>query len=206
MLKSVNEYYPEMKLNARTYDTFHLEHTEISGIERGIKSGWSIRYIFDGIMIKEIEKDIEICRFEKPQPDDLYGDFVNVTREVFIPKILTRSEEYEEEGLYMHHCVAGYVNTERSIIISLRKGRERVTNEFDIKTRHCIQSRYFYNQEPPDYYRKALIQLNDRIRSFPYSLKPIEKVKERLKINGKEVIPDVETVETILADNNIFNI
>jgi hypothetical protein len=211
MLKRVNEYYPEMKLNARTYDTFHLEHTELSGIVRGIKSGWSIKYVFDGIMIREIEKVIEIHRLEEmTEPDKPYGDFANITKDVFIPKVLTSSEEYVEEGLYMHHCVAGYVNTEHSIIISLRKGRERVTNEFDVKTRHCIQSKYFHNQEPPDYYRKALIHLSDRIRSFPYSLKPIEKIKERLKINGKVVIPDVETIEVPyvypLADNNIFNI
>lgn len=205
MLEKVKEYYPEMKLNSTTYETFKLEHTEISKIESAIDKGWSIEYLFDNNVIQEIEKPIEITNlneaalmyFENRREGKEYEIQVanwpvSVTRRVFIPKILRTSEDYHEEGFYMHHCVGGYIEQESSIIISLRHEKDRVTCEFDIKSRRCLQSRYFTNDPPPIYYHDAIEQLKNRVLSYRGRIVPLEKLKKRLEINGKQV--EVENI------------
>jgi len=188
MLERVREYYPDIQLRATTYDTFHEEHSQLSAIERLIKKKWTIEYVFDENLIHHIEEPIVIHRLnEMPPPSQPYGDF-KYTTDVYNPKILTNSEEYLEEGAYMHHCVAGYINTETSIIISLRfKNKERVTCEYDNRTRRCIQSRFFSNQTPPEHYKEALELLTQRVKTYPFKLAPIDKVKRPIIINGKEV-------------------
>jgi hypothetical protein len=109
------------------------------------------------------------------------------------PVLLKSSQEYDEEGGYMNHCVAGYINnTNWSIIVSLRHGDERVTNEFSIRDRKCVQSKYFHNQKPPEHFEEPLKKLYERIKSIPFPLSPIDKKRVPLVINGVEVLPDPE--------------
>lgn len=203
MLDKVVLYYPEMKMRSTTYETFKLEHAELSKIEQAIKVGWSIEYLFDNNMIQAIEKPIEITtldeaplmyfenRRERREHEIQMANWpVSATRRVFEPKILRTSEDYLEEGMYMHHCVGGYIDQENSIIISLRHEKDRVTCEFDVKSRKCLQSRYFTNDPPPIYYHKAIEQLKNRVLSYRGKIIPLEKLKKLLEINGKQVTVD----------------
>lgn len=211
MMVKVREYYPDMRLTATTYEAFTEQHIELSKIEQAIKKGYSIQYIFDESIVREIEKPIVITRLgELEIPDDfahmtrkdyVVGNFENLKTETFIPVILKTAEEYSEEGSYMHHCVGSYINTETSMIVSLRIGSERVTCEFYVKNGLCVQARYFGNQNPPERYKEALRELNDRIRKCAGRLAPLEKKKIRLQINGKDIAEEVPEVYPFLLED-----
>ncbi len=195
MMERIKQYYPNIKLNSTTYNTFRNEHSELSVIDNRIKKGTSIEYVFDDKMIKEIEKPIEISNTDwiYDKSSFAWGMSPIVKRNLFIPKILKTTEEYVDEGTYMHHCVSGYIDKDQSIIISLRYDNERVTCEYDTRTRRCIQMRYFTNDDPPDYFEEPLRILTERVTNFSGKFTSINKIKKNLQINGKEV-PTMEDV------------
>ena len=107
MLKKVRKYYPDMKLTSITYSTFLTSHGEVAKIERSIQRGWSVHYLFDVDVVREIEAPIEIERLPEIQvTDNPYSNpFVMIMREVYQPVILKSTEDYLEEGAVMGHCV-----------------------------------------------------------------------------------------------------
>jgi hypothetical protein len=132
---------------------------------------------------------------DKIDYEKMYTNYpLKAIKRVFEPKLLRSSQEYFEEGCYMSHCVGGYVENDYSIIVSLRLGEERVTCEYAIKDRRCVQSRYFHNQNPPVYFEKALKSLNDRIRMIPVPISPIDRKRVPIVINGVQVKPEVPIV------------
>ncbi len=177
MIRTINEYDPNVKMRARTYTDFTTEHSEFSKLISVINKGWSTEYIFDNRMVRNVESVIK-------------NEF-NGTDYQFNPVILKRDEEYSEEGSFMHHCVASYSNKKESIIVSLRTnfGLDRVTCEFNKKTGECLQERYFCNKLPPDYFIDALKTLKERIKksSLNRLLDHIDIKKVKVKINGVEV-------------------
>lgn len=195
IIEKIKTYYPGLKLNAKKWKTFNAEHSLYSKYEREIKKGYSSKIIFDPDALQEIEKPIEVIEHIKTKPliyfnsiRDQIENHVISTQRVFLPKLLRSSDDYYEEGAYMNHCVAGYLDgCDYSIIISLRLNEERVTSEFTVKDRKCIQSRYFNNQDPPEHFKKALETLYNRMRSIPFPIKPIDKKKTPLIINGVSV-------------------
>ena len=74
------------------------EHTEFSRINQSIKKGYEIEYFFNEETINKVEEPILLDT----------GDFL-------YPFILKKESEYIEEGRHMHHCVASYATTGRSI-------------------------------------------------------------------------------------------
>ncbi len=181
MISQVSEYYPGTEMRAKTWTEFHSEHLELSKLQRTIKRGYIIEYIFDKRLIDTIQEPIKT--------DD----------NIFYPVLLKQDVEYSEEGSHMHHCVASYSNKEISIIISLRKddpfGTERVTNEFDVRDKSCLQSRYFCNAAPPENFLEALDTLKQKIFEYKGSIKSLEKREVPLVINGKQVQPKVEPLD-----------
>jgi hypothetical protein len=177
MIRTINEYDPNVKMRARTYTDFTTEHTEFSKLISVINKGWSTEYIFDNRMVRNVESVIK-------------NEF-NGTDYQFNPVILKRDEEYSEEGSFMHHCVASYSNKKESIIVSLRTnfGLDRVTCEFNKKTGECLQERYFCNKLPPEYFIDALKTLKERIKKSSSNrlLDHIDIKKVKVKINGVEV-------------------
>jgi len=99
--------------------------------------------------------------------------------------------EYTEEGSHMHHCVASYADKERSIIVSVREGSptgsERVTCEFDVRDKSCVQEKYFCNAVPPERFEFALEKTRHRIKIFRGSIKSTSKEKVPLVINGVQL-------------------
>lgn len=207
MIEKLRPYYPEVQLNATKWNTFNTEHGYYSRLENEIKKGYSTELIYEENLVFEIEKPIEMTVLNEPpimycptlrekvEYEKMYSNFpVSAIRRVFEPKLLRNSQEYFEEGCYMSHCVGGYVNSDYSIIISLRLGEERVTCEFAIKDRRCIQARYFHNQNPPLYFEEALKKLYDRVRTMPVPIRPLDRKKVPIVINGVQVVPDVPIV------------
>ena len=135
-------------------------------------------------MTTEVEKPIKSyceCKDHEGEP----------TFVILYPHILKREEDYNEEGSFMHHCVASYVNTDKSIIVSLRTehGSNRVTSEFNIQDGRCIQSRHFCNGQPPEEFIDGLEALKDKIVKHARwgLLNWKEKLRVPVKINGNEI-------------------
>jgi hypothetical protein len=109
----------------------------------------------------------------------------------FYPYILKRDEDYNEEGDFMHHCVATYSDKQKSIIVSIRTkdGKDRVTCEFHCQDGKLIQARHFCNKQPPADMMLAVEQLSIKTKKFARLgiLHSIEMKKVPIIINGIEV-------------------
>jgi hypothetical protein len=191
MINMIREYYPNTEMRADTWTKFTNEHTEFSKIQRTIKKGYTTEYIFEQNIIDYIEEPIKIFKSIDIGPG-LKGTDMD-SYELYYPVLLRKDIEYSEEGAHMHHCVASYIDTETSVIVSLRhlslEGHERVTSEFKTHRYDCIQSRYFCNATPPEHFERPLNILKERIEKWQTTkpIKSLEKVRIPLIINGKEV-------------------
>jgi len=199
MILSLRQYDPDLKFKFRTYHDFNQEHIRLSTLMTKIRKGWTIEYQFEEKMLKDVEADLTAIKDE----------FSLIT---FKPYILKRDEDYIEEGSYMHHCVAGYSNKDKSMIISLRTPDkiDRVTCEFDIQSGKCIQARYFTNKTPPDYFLDGLELLKEKIQKYARwgLLNWREKKKVPIKINGIEIVPEntgPRTFQDVLLEDPFFN-
>lgn len=204
MMENLRQYYPELRLNVVKADTFNIEHSRLSSLERNVKKGYSIHCLYGTEIIIEIEKPIEILYSAEPFKTDgarQLDEFIP-QQKIYTPVLLKTSEDYDSEGAYMHHCVAGYIGNERSIIVSLRCGDERVTCEYEIKTRRCIQARSTQNANPPEHFKKPLEILDQRIKSIPFSIEPRERVRVPLTINGIPVQGKLPLDELVLVEND----
>lgn len=197
MLEKTHPHYPEFRLTSQTKETFHTEHIQLSSIASQIQEGFSTHLIFDSDVIREIEKPLQISYLPPINVHTLVGSFDGIYEKTFEPHLLKTSEDYIEEGLYMHHCVAGYIkSSSRSIIVSLRCGDDRVTCEFNVREKICQQARYFTNDPVPEYFKKALTALKDRISRIPFQIAPIDTRKIPYVVNGVEV--KIEETEDML--------
>jgi hypothetical protein len=196
MIKKLRDYYPDMMLRAKNWKEFHNEHLELSRLDRLIKKGSVIEYVFDEKLISMIEEPIKVWEL-----DGIYPSMEKYR--MYYPVLLKQEMEYSEEGSHMHHCVASYSNKEISIIVSLRAdsviGSERVTNEFDVRDKSCTQSRYFCNQVPPEHFEVALDALKRRIGKYKYPIKSIEKRVIPLTINGIDVTKTTLPTDDVLG-------
>jgi hypothetical protein len=197
MIKKLKDYYPDLKMRAKTNDDFHKEHRELTKLVSAIKKGWVVEYRFSDKMLKDVEKPIDL----KIGLDD--GTFGEIT---FYPHVLKREEEYDEEGEFMHHCVATYSNKDKSMIISLRTKdwSDRVTCEFDTSSGRMIQARHICNKQPPADMDLAIEEL--KLKTIKWArlgmLNNIEKLKVPVKINGVEVKRDPKQA---VLDDRLFD-
>jgi hypothetical protein len=182
MIKKLKDYYPDLKMKAKNMPDFHKEHSELTKLVTAIKKGWVIEYRFSDKVVADIQKPIDL---KIDLGDGTFG------RIAFYPHILKREEEYDEEGAFMHHCVATYANKDTSIIISLRTEDEsdRVTCEFDTSSGRLIQARHFCNKTPPEDMLMAIDELKVKTAKWARlgMLNSLEKLKVPVKINGVEV-------------------
>jgi hypothetical protein len=190
MIKKLRKYDGSLYLKSKTYDDFHNEHMELSKMMSFIKKGWVIEYKFDDKMEKDVETPIDL---KIDLGDDKFGDIT------FYPHILKREEEYDEEGRFMHHCVASYSDKEKSIIVSLRTldKQDRITCEFHCQDGTLLQARHFCNKQPPADMLMALDMLKPKMTKYARLgiLHSLDKKKVPIKINGVEVIPEKKEVK-----------
>ena len=208
MITLIREYYPEAEMRADNWAKFTAEHTELSKIQRTIKKGYTTEYVFDQKLIDYIEEPIKIFKSIDIGPG-LKGTDMD-SYELYYPVLLRKDIQYSEEGAHMHHCVASYIDTETSVIVSLRhqsaEGHERVTTEFKTHKYSCIQSRYFCNGVPPEHFDRPLNILKERIEKWQATkpIKSLEKNRIPLIINGKEVAKPISSISH--AYNELFNV
>jgi signal peptidase I len=193
MLSKIREYDPNIRMRANTRVKFHSEHNELSRMISAIKKGWVIQYFYPEETIRQIQQPIKVFKSIKIGTT-LMGtdmdDYINIT-----PYVLTREEEYIEEGKFMHHCVASYAETDTSMIVSLRTEDEqdRVTCEFQISNGNLIQARYFSNAIPPKQFEYIIESVTDLVRIHARfgTLNWLKKDRVPIKINGIEIAPEM---------------
>ena len=108
-------------------------------------------------------------------------------------QLFDEDEDYDEEGEFMHHCVATYSDKQESIIVSVRTAdkKDRVTCEFKIQDGYRIQQRHFCNQQPPEkelgrFESELLEQEKKRkIQSFLGKIGEIEREVDELNKSPK---------------------
>jgi hypothetical protein len=185
MIEKIQPYDSNIRINAKTWKDFNVEHTEFTKIINLIRKGWVTEYVFNNKMIQDIEKPITV---ELNIGDDMNPEFVT---ETLYPFILKREDDYAEEGAFMHHCVATYSDKDKSIIVSVRTedAKDRVTCEFTTQTGQMVQARHFCNKQPPEDMMLAIDQL--KLKTAKYArlglLNCVEKKKTQVRINGVEV-------------------
>ena len=196
MIHKLRTYYPDLYLKSRTYDEFHNEHLELSKMMSLIKKGWVVEYQFVDKMVDDVEKPIDV-KINLGESESLVDCKELIGEITFYPYILKREEEYDEEGKFMHHCVASYSDKDRSIIISIRTEdkQDRVTCEFDCQTGTLIQAKHFCNKQPPGDMELAIVKLENKTKYYARMglLHSLEKKKVLIKINGIEI--DLENRE-----------
>ena len=175
-LEVIQKEFPNYKLFARTYQNFREEHTTYSKIYNLMRKEYFKKYIYDQYTIDSIQEPIVIN-------DD----------EIYYPHLLTREDEYIEEGQFMNHCVASYARSEGSMIVSLRTkdGSARVTNEYIIRNGNRQQSQGLKNTTPTENFIKPLKKLSDRIIDLHKENKlkwvSTEQVKVKLQLNDNVI-------------------
>jgi hypothetical protein len=200
MMDRIRPYDSNIRINAKTWRDFNIEHTEFTKIISMIRKGWVTEYVFNKKMIEDIEKPITI---ELNIGDE---ETPNIVKETFYPFILKREDDYSEEGSFMHHCVATYSDKDKSIIISVRteNANDRVTCEFTTQTGEMVQARHFCNKQPPADIELAIDEL--KVKTLKYArlglLNCLEKKKTQVKINGIEV-PKPPMIPTL--NEHLFN-
>ena len=192
MLNRIREYDPNIRMRANNRIKFHTEHMELSKIISQIKKGWVIQYFYPEETIRQIQQPIKVFKSIKIGPTLMGTDMDDYT--TITPFVLTREEEYIEEGKFMHHCVATYAETDTSMIISLRTEDEqdRVTCEFQISNGNLIQARHFSNAQPPKQFEYVIESLTDLVRIHARfgTLNWLKKDRVPIKINGVEIPPE----------------
>jgi hypothetical protein len=189
MLNRIREYDPNIRMRANNRTKFQTEHMELSKVISQIKKGWVIQYFYPEETIRQIQQPIKVCK-----SIDIVQDIKGTDMEEYvtiIPYVLTREEEYIEEGKFMHHCVASYAETDTSMIVSLRTEdqQDRVTCEFQISSGKLIQAKYFSNAQPPKQYEFVIDGVSDLIRIHARfgTLNWLKKDRVPIKINGIEI-------------------
>jgi len=189
MLNRIREYDPNIRMRANNRTKFHTEHMELSKVISQIKKGWVIQYFYPEETIRQIQQPIKVCK-----SIDIVQDIKGTDMEEYVtitPYVLTREEEYIEEGKFMHHCVASYAETDTSMIVSLRTEdqQDRVTCEFQISSGKLVQAKYFSNAQPPKQYEFVIDGVSDLIRIHARfgTLNWLKKDRVPIKINGIEI-------------------
>ena len=193
MLSKIREYDPNIRMRANNRVKFHSEHNELSRMISAIKKGWVIQYFYPEETIRHIQQPIKVFKSidigAGLKGTDM-DDYISIT-----PFVLTREEEYIEEGKFMHHCVASYAETDTSMIVSLRTEDEqdRVTCEFQISNGNLIQAKYFSNATPPKQFERVIEEVTDLIRIHARfgTLNWLKKDRVPIKINGIEIAPEM---------------
>lgn len=187
MLKKINKHGINLKFNAKTTKDFHEEHLELSKIISAINKGWVTEYVFNNKMVEDIELEL-MFKIDPPENTENKESIILT----FYPYILKREEEYQEEGKFMHHCVATYSDKVKSVIISIRNKdmSDRVTCEFNAQDGALVQARHFCNKTPPSDMFLAIEKLIEKTKKYARlgMLHALEHKKVPIKINGVEII------------------
>jgi PcfJ-like protein len=176
MINMIKKYDPTVSFSSKTSYEFNMDHNNFTKILSSIKKGYYVEYIFHENLVSNIELKMIV--------DDI----------PLYPYILKNEYEYHEEGKFMHHCVATYVEKKQSIIISIRTEdkQDRVTCEFNCQTGRLIQARHFCNGVPPEIFQICVDQLSLKTEYYARLglLNSLDKKHVPIQIQGKQLVKE----------------
>lgn len=143
IMDKLKKFEPNTRFRARTFDEFNNEHIN-----------YSEKY--------DLYRNSEEIYYN-------YGpDLVNALKEGYKGSeyiLLTNDMEYINESTHQSNCVRTYIDKFKSIIISVRKGKDRVTTEFNYKGQ-CIQRRGRFNEPVSENMLEYVEHLGNIIQSL----------------------------------------
>jgi len=168
----IKPFEPELKFTNMSFDEFIEEHSRCSERLSLYKNSEEIYYLYDEKMVERVNSEFKGAEF----------------------KLLTNDLEYIEESTYQSNCIRTYVDKFKSVIISLRKDKERVTMEFN-RLGECIQKRSRFNDIVPEH----LYEYTEHIESIMRAV-----VKDGLlKDTGVKVYNRVTKTYTTLSGDEM---
>lgn len=151
MISKLRVVHPNINFTSTDYKSLRSNHTHLSKLENEMRVLYITEYVYDQKTIDILEEPI-VCL------DD------NDVMRTYTPFILKNTNDYKNEGTLMHHCVGGYVNKEKSMIISLRSDDDVwVTAEYNISNGKIVQERAVSNQKPREDFGDPLAILWTRV-------------------------------------------
>ena len=149
--------YQPVKWKSKTLNDFIDEHDEWSKL---------ISSYTTGITTRRYSREF-ISSVEKP---------ITINGVVYYPKVLTNTDEYNNESNIQTNCVRTYIDRPDCFIISLRKGElnglERLTNEYaltvvndDLKITR-VQTKAKRNSQPDNSWMDVLITLDKKVNDL----------------------------------------
>jgi len=149
--------YQPVKWKSKTLNNFIDEHDEWSKL---------ITSYTKGITTRRYSREF-ISSVEKP---------ITINGEVYYPKVLTNTDEYNNESNIQTNCVRTYIDRPDCFIISLRKGvlnsLERLTNEYaltvvndDLKITR-VQTKAKRNSQPDNSWMDVLTTLDKKVNDL----------------------------------------
>ena len=149
---------------------------------------------------------------------NLIEEPISVNGEVYYPKLLTNTDEYNNESTIQTNCVRTYIDRPDCFIISLRKGDlnsgERLTNEFtlsvikdDLKIKR-VQTKAKRNSQPDISWSDVLDILDEKVENlrkeklFTLPEKDVE-YKLGLGKHSEAIIYNTGNYSTIMWDDRL---
>ena len=190
--KELLEFDDNVKIKSKTSDEFYTEHVQWSDKLYQYKKDKTVRYAYLKTFLELIEQPVTVPY--------TYSD-----NETFYPVVLKEDIDYFKESEIQNHCVKTYVNSYKSIIISIRKGDinslDRITCEYRFnennKTFNLIQKKAKNNEVPNDSYTPVLKNIDMILSNFADNYKP-PKV---LEINKRTNQPKLLTANNEVEDD-----
>jgi hypothetical protein len=194
------------RIKAKTLEQFQSEHTAWSNLVHQCERNKETHYEYPPLFVKHLEQDIMVKR--KGEPTLCYK-----------VKVLKTDLEYFEEGQHQHHCVRTYVDRYRSLIISLRKGNERMTCEF-VPERiydqipkasspyYLVQTQLKFNSRPTGDWEEVIKYVEKRIELYfsHHSFKlPIIHLYNKISGKKDRLVWDKEDNQFKTTDGKIQN-
>ena len=158
------EFGIKRRIKAQTLKEFDDEHLDWSNLIHLCERNKETVYQYDEEFIKYMEEDI-VCDKEHHQVTILKTDL-----------------DYFDEGQHQHHCVRSYVDHYKSLIISVKKGKDRMTCEFaphgvthlgfilspssSTIPLHHIQSQLKFNKRPSGTWKNVSECLKNRLNFY----------------------------------------
>jgi hypothetical protein len=121
--------------------------------------------------LSEPKQSYVIGKFTRIYSDGFLNEFKSfeINGEKYHPKVLLTTDDFNEESSHQYNCVRGYVDKTSSFVLSLRKGDERATVEYEVSITHGkylmkrVQYLAKYNKNLDECWNEALNFVDDMV-------------------------------------------
>ena len=166
IIRKLKKFLPDTRFRATTYDEFVIEHNNLTNQYDLYRNSEEIFYLYG----------------------EEFSERINHTANGVEYVLLSDEMEYVQESVHQSNCVRTYIDKFNSIIVSVRKGNDRVTTEFNYDG-VCIQKRGRFNENVPEHMVDNVIYLEMLIKQMksegilkPAKIKVFNKITKQYKI------------------------